>query len=196
VAPFGSHQPWYGDLGLERDIDVLWMGKRATRRRSQALDRLREELHAKGVNLYVVDGEERPFVYNEERTELLNRTKITLNLLRTWYDENSLRIAMAAPNRSMVVSEPLLPHVPQYKPGEHYIAAPVEKLAETICHYLEHSQERQQIVEDAYQLSTTELTWRRSMQIIMEAAGKVLVKRQPKNSVYISNLHQVPSLES
>jgi hypothetical protein len=169
AAPFGSYAPWYADLQLERDIDVLWMGKRATSRRSHILDKLRAQLQSQGVQLYMVDNVEHPFVFGQERTRLLNRTRITLNLLRTWYDENSLRICMAAPNRSMVVSEPLLPHVPQYRPGVHYASAPIDQLAGTILYYLQHEDERKCIVRDAYYLLTNELTFRNSMKTIMDA---------------------------
>lgn len=170
VAPFGSFREWYSDLKLERDIDVVWFGKRATSRRSQILNRLRLELQAHGVKLHMIDGIENPFVFGEDRTRMLNRSKITINLLRTWYDENSLRICMAAPNRSLVVSEPLLPHVPQYQAGVHYVSAPIEDMTKAILYYLEHDEERQRIVENAYQLSTQVLTFGRSIQMIMDAA--------------------------
>lgn len=173
VAPFGSHAAWHADLNLKRDIDVLWMGKRGSRRRGEALDRLREELRRQGVEIYMIDNEERPFVYNEERTELINRAKITLNLLRTWYDENSLRICLAAPNRSLVISEPLLPHVPEYRPGLHYISTPLEKMAGSILYYLEHAAERQAIVDNAHRLLTETLTFRRSMRFLLEAIERV-----------------------
>jgi len=176
AAPFGAFPGWYADLNLERDIDVLWMGKRATRRRSRMLDRLREELDTYGVKIHMVDNVENPFVFDEERTQLLNRTKITLNLLRTGYDENSLRICMAAPNRSLVVSEPLLAHVPHYKAGIHYVSPPtIDKLAETILYYLEHTEERLRIIENAYQLLTTTLTMNHSIKIILEAVDKARI---------------------
>jgi hypothetical protein len=193
AAPFGSSKPWYADLKLERDIDVLWMGKRASRRRSDALDRLRLELRARGRDIYMVDNVERPFVFDDARTELLNRTKITLNLLRTWYDENSLRLSLAAPNRSMIVSEPLLPHVPQYRAGVHYASAPMEKLADTIVYYLEHEAERQELVENAYQLTTTELTFGRSMQKIMDAVSALRHQAQESRSAAQAFPQRVPS---
>lgn len=177
AAPFGSFPEWYADLGLERDIDVLWMGKRATKRRSQALDQLRLELRSHGVELYMVDNVEHPFVFHHDRTELLNRAKITLNLLRTWYDENSLRIALAAPNRSLIVSEPLLPHVPQYQPGVHYVSAPLTDLALTILRYLEDAGERRRIVENAYALTTGMLTFRNSIRAIMDAAEIAFIEK-------------------
>ncbi len=169
VAPFGSFGEWHANLQLERDIDVVWMGKRGSRRRSKILDHLRAELRQHGVDIHMIDNIEHPFVFDDERTQLLNRTKITLNILRTWYDENSLRFCMAAPNRSLIVSEPLLPHVPQYKDGVHYVSAPINKLAETILYYLKHESERQQIAENAFHLLTTTLTFKASMKIIMQA---------------------------
>jgi hypothetical protein len=190
AAPFGSYPDWYADLNLKRDIDVLWMGKRATRRRSEALNRVRADLRQYGVEVHVVDNEENPFVFGPERTHLLNRAKITLNLLRTWYDENSLRICLAAPNRSLVVSEPLLPHVPLYQAGEHYVSAPIENLAEVIVRYLHDEPARQRILENAYQLSTRKLTWRSSMNTMMEAAVQVYTSRRPGAGV-----ESVPQLQ-
>jgi hypothetical protein len=178
VAPFGGSPDWHAELNLKRDIDVLWMGKRATNRRSKLIDQVRDELRQRGVEMYVVDNIERPFIFDEERTQLLNRTKITLNLLRTWYDENSLRICIAAANRSLVVSEPLLPHVCQYQTSKHYVAAPVEKLADTIMYYLAHEQERQQIVDHAHKFVTTELTMDASVKAILSRVHQLRCKEQ------------------
>jgi hypothetical protein len=65
----------------------------------------------------MADNEENPFIFGETRTAFLNRAKITLNITRTWYDDNFSRFAYAVPNRSLVVSEPLLPHCPEYEAG-------------------------------------------------------------------------------
>ena len=79
---------------------------------------------------------------------------------------------MALPNRSLIVSEPLLPHCPRYVPGEHYISASIEELARTIIYYLEHDTERQEIVEKAYQFSTSELTLQNSIAAIMKEVAR------------------------
>jgi hypothetical protein len=168
--PWGPTPAVYADLGLKRDIDVLWMGNRATRRRSKLLDRIRQELNAYGIALYVADNEENPFIFGETRTRFLNRAKITLNLTRTWYDDNFSRFAYATANRSLVVSEPLLSHCSDYEVGIHYISAPINKLAQTIVHYLIHDDERQAIVENAYQLVTTKLAFRNSISRLIDAA--------------------------
>ncbi len=173
AAPFGSFHKWHESLGLERDIDVMWMGKRASKRRSDLLDRLRSDLRKQGVDMLIFDNEERPFVFGEERLKVLNRSKVNINLLRTWYDENSLRFCMAAPNRSMIASEPLLPHVPKYEAGVHYVSAPIESLAEQIVYYLKNEDARSQIVENAYNLMMNELTFRNSMKQLMERVAQV-----------------------
>ena len=122
--------------------------------------------------MYVADNEERPFAFGAERTELLNRAKITLNITRTWYDDNYLRFALAAPNRSLIVSEPMLPHCPAYRPGVHYVSAPVERLAETIVYYLKHEDERREIVESAYRLLATELAFRNGARRVLEVVAE------------------------
>lgn len=170
VAPWGTAPGWYDDLNLNRDIDVLWFGTRRTRRRSKLLDQVRSQLAAHGVQMYVADNVENPFIYNDERTQILNRAKITLNLLPTWYDNAfPYRFHIAAGNGSLVVSEPILPHCAKYRAGQHYVSTPVERLTETILYYLAHEQERLQITNNAYELVTTEMTFENSVKIIMNA---------------------------
>lgn len=169
--PWGPTASVYADLGLERDIDVLWMGKRGTRRRSRLLDRVRQELRSYGVEIHIADNEENPFIFDETRTRFLNRAKVTLNLTRTWYDDTFSRFAFAAPNRSLVVSEPVLPHCPEFEAGVHYVSAPACRLAQTIVHYLEHEDERRVIVENAYRLVTTKLAFRNGIARLMDAAA-------------------------
>jgi hypothetical protein len=178
VAPWGSTNRWREDLELDRDIDVLWMGKRGTRRRSKILDQVRSELQHQNVEFYFADNEERPFIFGKERTQLLNRAKITLNVTRTWYDDNYSRFSMAAPNRSLIVSEPILPHCPQFVPGVHFVSASIDKLPETISYYLQHDEAREHIVENAYRLTTAELTFQNSIKKIMDAVDRVMCTRE------------------
>jgi hypothetical protein len=155
------------------------MGARATRRRSQLLDRVRQELNSYSVNMHVADNEENPFIFGETRTRFLNRAKITLNLTRTWYDDNYSRFVYAIPNRSLVVSEPLLPHCPDFEAGVHYVSAPIDKLAQAIVYYLTHDHERQAIVENAYRLITTKLTFRNSIALLIDAVTQYTLQRRP-----------------
>jgi hypothetical protein len=91
------------------------MGTRGTQRRSRIIDQVCKQLQLKGLNVYIADNEEKPFIFGQERTRYLNRAKITLNITRTWYDDNFSRFTMACPNRSLVVSEPVLPHCTEFK---------------------------------------------------------------------------------
>jgi hypothetical protein len=185
-APWGSMPRWYADLGLERDIDVLWMGIRGSKRRSQLLDRVRYELKMHGVEMYIADNEENPFIFGNERTEYLNRAKITLNITRTWYDDNFSRFSLAAPNRSLVVSEKMLPHCPSYQPGVHYVEAKPDDLAQSILFYLQNPAERERIVEAAYCLTTEELTFNNSIKHIMDAVDQIMASKPERSEYSIS----------
>jgi spore maturation protein CgeB len=93
---------------------------------------------------------------------------------------------MAMPNRSMVVSEPLLPHCPAYESGYHYVSAPIESLSETILYYLAQEDERLRIVENAYQLVTSKLTFYNSIKTIMEAVNQLRGTTRPPANGTIS----------
>ena len=193
VAHWGATPKWYKDLGMKRDIDVLWMGKRGTRRRSILLDRIRHELEARGVRMHLADGEENPFIFGDERICYLNRAKITLNITRTWYDDNFSRIALAAPNRSLIVSEPVLPHCPSFISGTHYVSAPVDSLAETILYYLNHEEDRLRIVDNAYRLVTTTLIFRESIKSIMDAVNQVYQSSHLNDPTLAQDINHLPS---
>jgi hypothetical protein len=167
VAYVGSHPDWYDNLELDRDIPVLWLGKIVSKRRRRLLDTVRQGLHTRGIDMHVVDGVENPYVFGRERNILLNRTVITLNLLREEYDDNSLRYFLAAPNRALIVSEPTLPHTP-FMPNVHLVEAPAERIPDTIAYYLANEQARMKIVEAAYQLTTQCLTMENAVDQILQ----------------------------
>jgi hypothetical protein len=171
-APWGISSFWYEDLHLNRDIDVLWMGKRGTHRRSSILDRVNKELRSKGVNMYIADNEQNPFIFGDLRTRYLNRAKITLNITRTWYDDNFSRFILAAPNKSLIISEPVLPHCREFQKDLHYISSPIENLSQSILYYLEHEDERQKIIENAYQFVTDELQFSRILENMLQIAAR------------------------
>lgn len=171
VVPWGTVPDWGADLKLERDIDVLWFGQRRSPRRSRLLDRVRGELRARGIEMYVADGVEKPFVHGAARTELLNRAKITLNLLPTWYDHAfPYRFHVAAVNRSMVLTEPMLRHCSLYEEGTHYVSAPIPQLAERLAYYVAQDGERRTITEQAYELVTTRMTMGHSVRALLKYA--------------------------
>ena len=177
-APWGGSTILYDQMNLERDIDVLWIGKRGSARRSHILDQVVRQLKPHGVRIHIADNVENPFIFNGERTEYLNRSKVTLNITRTWYDDNFSRFVLAAPNRSLIVSEPVLEHCREFKPGLHYVAAKIPELAKTILYYLQNDQERHQIVENAYRLVTRDLLFANSLKSILAEVEKARSRMQ------------------
>lgn len=167
VACIRSQPCGISDLGMKRDIQVLWLGKTGSKRRKRLLRQIRSELSAQGIEMMVIDGVENPYVFGKERTKLLNRTKIALNLLREPWDDNSLRFFFAAENHVLIVSEPSLPHSP-FLPGKHIIEVPVDQITDTICFYLSNDEERQKITDAAYQLVANELTLENSLSKIIK----------------------------
>jgi len=169
VVSWGIPPDWGQDLGLVRDIPVLWMGQPGASRRVKLLTRIRSELDRCGIEMYEIDGIKRPYVFGDERTILLNRTKVVLNLPRMPWDDNSARYYLAAPNKALIVSEPTLPHTP-FVPGQHLVEAPIEQLTDTIIYYLTHEEERARIVERAWRLVIGELTLRNAVRCLLDVA--------------------------
>jgi hypothetical protein len=167
--PWGIPRSWHENLNLERDIGVLWMGLRRNHHRSQVIDSVKREMVKRGISMYIADGIERPFIYGEERTRVLNRSMITLNV-QTERNKNILpmRFVVAAANRSLVLSETTLPHAPELIEGDHFVSAPAKLLVEKILYYLEHEQERQSIIERAYDLATNSLTMENSLKMMLQ----------------------------
>jgi len=169
APPHPSYYPeWGATLKLERDIPVLWIGKVATRRRRHLLNQVQKELGKYGVEMLRIDGESNPYVFGDERTVLLNRTKVVLNVLRAKWDNNAMRFHMAALNRALIVSEPMLNHTP-FQPDVHLVEAEIEEIPHRIHYYLNHEEERQAITERAYALITQHKREDVIAQILVEA---------------------------
>ena len=169
TAYFGSFPEWWGDLNLERDIPVLWLGKTGSDRRKTFLSQLQDDLQARGVEMTVVDGVSHPYVFGKERTVLLNRSRIVVNILRTPWDNHSIRFFLSSSNKALIISEPTLPHTP-FMPGEHFVETPIERMAETIYYHLNHPEAGAPLVERSFQLATQELTMFRSVGSLLQQA--------------------------
>lgn len=169
-VPWGTSPDWFANLHLQRDIDVLWIGKRRSKRRSRIIDQVRSQLTSAGFQVVVIDGIENPMIYGEQRTRLLNRARMTLNVLPTWYDPAfTFRFHVAAGNKSLVITEEHLQHCPSYEAGKHFASSAPENLVETIKHYLNHEDERRELADNAYDLVTTQMTLGNSVRQIMNS---------------------------
>ena len=164
-VPLG-YLPSHGrDLGLERDIDVLFLGALNVPRRRRLLRRLR----ARGIDVMAEGSWRDPAFWGENRTQLINRAKIFLNLQRYPGAFSGRRLILGMANKALVVSEPFTSPAP-YVPGKHFVGAPFEELAAVIERYLADERARRQIVEAGHAFVTQELTMVRSVGRILELA--------------------------
>jgi len=152
-VPLGYDPSRGHDMGLVRNIDVLFLGTLEVPRRRRLIKRLRR----RGVNLLAMGSRFDPACWGENRTHLLNRTKIFLNLSRFPGELPDTRLILGMANKTLVISEPIYNPAP-YVPGKHYISAPIEELPEVIRYYLTHEDERERIVNEGYRLVTQEVT--------------------------------------
>lgn len=170
LVPRGHH-PDYGERrGLERDIPAVWMGKLRTSRRRQGVHWIRNELRKHGKDLLVFDGQERDFIYADERTRILNRTWFVLNLFFSGpTDELSIRFFIAAANGAVVLTEPGLNQYP-FVPGKHLLEAPIELMPDTILYYLKHPDALQRIADNMHALIREDITLQQSIARILRTA--------------------------
>lgn len=164
VVPLGYDRHYGMDMQLARDIDVCFLGNIRASRRHQFLSRVVDELKEHGIAVQV-----KTHLYGDARTQYLNRVRVMLNILRAPQDFVGQRFLLAAANKVLVVSEPLADSAP-FVPGRHLVVTPHAQLADTIRYYLNHPEERQRIVEEAYRLVTQELTVTRMIGTILERA--------------------------
>jgi len=156
-APLGCDPSMGRDLGIARDIDVLFLGILNVPRRNRLLRSLREQ----NINLTEAGSWTDPAYWGENRTRLLNRAKILVNLARTPAEFSGYRLSLGMANKALVVSEPMYRPEP-FVPGEHFLMAPTGEMAGCIRHYLDHESERHAITERAYVFVKEEATLMRS----------------------------------
>jgi hypothetical protein len=163
LAPFGYHPSYGRDLGLERDIDVLFLGDLRVPRRRRLLARLRGQ----GLRVESAGSWFSADTWGEPRTQLLNRTKILLNLQRFPGELAGLRMILGMANKALVVSEPIYMPGP-YVEGTHWVGATIERMPEVIAPYLADPARRRPLVEAGFDLVTRTLTLARSAAHIVD----------------------------
>ena len=180
-VPLG-YDPVYGeDRKRERDIDVVFLGLLGKkRRRRRLLQIIKNDLKSYGIDLTIVSGKKHDNnqrVGGEERTELLNRTRIMINVLASQTDMTGERLLMAMANGALVISEPMSEAAP-FVPDQHFVVAEPNRIAEKIAHYLRCEQERAAITERAYKFVTEKLTMRAQCEGILTRYQDSLILRE------------------
>ena len=171
LVPLGYHPSHGRLLGRERDVGVIFLGDFRLPRRRRILRRLERE----GVDVLTLGDYANPELWGEGRVELMNRVKVALNIPRLEGHLPDVRLVVAMANGALVVSEPL--YLPEpYVPGVHYVEAPVDRLAETIRHYLADDEARRQITGEAHRFVTTELTLERSFSRLLDLVREATLR--------------------
>jgi hypothetical protein len=167
-VPLGYHPSQHGHpMGLVREVDVLFLGALEIPRRSRLIRRLRR----RGVDLLTMGSWSDPACWGENRTRLLNRTKILLNIHRYPGELSGLRLILGMANKALVISEPM--YSPgHYVPGTHYVSATIEEMPQAIDYYLTHDEERGRIVDEGHRLVSQEVTLAQSVSRILELIGE------------------------
>lgn len=147
LPELGSYLP-----GIERDVDVLFLGQVSARRRN-LLNGIQSHLRRHGRVMRVVDGD----CYGEERTLLLNRSKIIINLQKYPWEFPVIRLLMAMGCKTLVVSERATDPGP-FVHGRHVIVRDAPDLGEVLIRFLEQDGERSRIVEEAHSFVTEHFT--------------------------------------
>jgi glycosyltransferase involved in cell wall biosynthesis len=149
--------------GWPKDIDALFLGNtsRAPRRR-RYLRKLKKEF----TPLLVKGSWRDPECWGEKRKELLNRTKIFINIHRHPNEFEGFRLLQGMANKALVISEPIYKPAP-YEPGIHFVSVPIDRMANSIRHYLENPEEREKIANAGYEFATKKLTLENSINKLM-----------------------------
>jgi glycosyltransferase involved in cell wall biosynthesis len=177
-VPYG-YLPSLGTiLGLERTIDVLFLGDTRPRRRRRLLRYLRRQ----GIDVDVRGNWFDPSLWGESRSRLLNQTKIVVHLQRYPGKVAALRLILALANGALVVAEPCYRPDP-FVPGKHFVMTSIEEMPHTIRHYLSHPDERERIVAEGHRLVTEELTFARSGEAMVSIILEQLRARPPRERV-------------
>jgi hypothetical protein len=160
-VPIGYSRDAGWDMGIERDIDVMFIGAPGVERTRRLITQLRR----RGVVVTRVGSWSDPSAWGLSRTVLLNRTKILLNLARTRLDFSDYRFVLGMANKALVISEPTYRPDP-YLPGSHFVMSENEHLPAAIDHYLAADSDRLRIVDAALAFVTTEVTLSESVKQI------------------------------
>jgi hypothetical protein len=152
-APLGYHPLWGTNQGADRDIDVVFLGRVKQTGRERLLGRIERQLAGAGAKLVVADRG----CYGENRTKLLNRARISLDLAKNTWEMPVLRLLVSMACGALVVTNcPLAPYPFR---ETHLARGGSESLAAAILEHLRNEPVRRQITEAAYRHLTTELAW-------------------------------------
>lgn len=161
--PFAYHHSFGEDMKLNRDIDVLFLGRLNNARRKKIIKNLSQKLQKDKIRLKVVDNN----CYGKQRTELLSRSKISIDLPRVPWDFGIERFIMSMSCGSFIISE-ISENTSPFITGTHFVSSDEDKFASIIKHYLNNDGERQTITQAASRFVKKNCTLQKSVCQIIE----------------------------
>lgn len=151
VLPFGYHPHFGQKYDLQRETEVLFLGTTSDVRRKRLFPNLQQAFVREGIELKIVDGSpERGAYYGNERTMLLNRTNILLNVMKQPWDDPIYRLLLATANGCLLLSEPVQESSRwKFVPGIHFASCELDQLAQSARYYLDNATAKQEILNKA-----------------------------------------------
>lgn len=171
--PLGAGPEHGSDLDGVRDIDVLFLGDARVPRRRKIL----RQLSDLGLDVTVAGSWKDPRYWGQERTALLNRVKILLNIPRTQGDYSGLRLLLGAANGAMILSESLYRPSP-FVPGKHYVEDELLAIPKTARRFIDNADARQTITQAARDLTITATRQHSVTQLLYAIANGLAIGRQ------------------
>lgn len=169
-----SWDGWHGEAARPRELDLVFMGSR-TPRRERFLARNAGTWSALDCRFLIYEAA-RPileegtlFVLGEDRSRLLARTKLLLNVHQTefpyfeWH-----RVIPAMANGCLVVTEPST-HYEPVQPFEHFVQAPLDVLPAYVTSLATDDELRQRMAAEAYTFAKSELLLTKFLADVMPA---------------------------
>lgn len=150
----------YRKEGVEKDIDVLFIGNLGFKHRRETIDKLRSMCSIQVLS-----------AFGKDLTDYFNRARIVLNIHAEDYLDTETRVFEALGCGAFLISEKLSTENP-FKPNTHYIEVnDANEMAEKIKYYLAHEKEREIVANAGFSEALQKHTY------IQRAAGILAVMK-------------------
>lgn len=146
--PIPTDPAIFNDAGLNRDIDVSFVGSIDRDERKQTIEHLRNN----GINVYQIGGQREGNIPILEYAKILQRSKITLNITKNPFNAVNGRL-FEATLCGACLFEPVWSEASYwYSPGKDYIAYDsLDDLLKKVNYYLQHDSERIAIAKNGHE---------------------------------------------
>jgi hypothetical protein len=162
-VPVGWHAGWGTMSSAPRDIDVLFLGRTENAARRNIVPRIIRDVIRGGGHAQILDGN----CYGLQRTQVLQRTRIVVNILKYPWEFPGMRLLMSIGCGALVVSDSCANTMP-FEDGKHFISAETtDDFVRVIRQWLSDEQHRRRFAAVAHEDVTQTLTLESSLRQIL-----------------------------